>query len=51
MSVDIEAVPHEHRSELQALTDLLWVLTDSVEGVSTAMIDNAREQVARDMGW
>lgn len=51
MNVDIEAVPHEHRGELQALTDLLWVLTERFEGVSSAVIGNAREQVAKDMGW
>jgi hypothetical protein len=32
MRVDIEAVPHEHRGELQALTDLLTALTEHVEG-------------------
>jgi hypothetical protein len=51
MSVDIEAVPHEHRGELQALTDLLTALTEHVEGVSASMIDNACERVARDMDW
>lgn len=51
MSVDIEAVPHEHRGELQALTDLLTALTEHVEGVSASLINDAREQVAKDMGW
>ena len=53
MTVDLNAVPITHPAEKQALADLLNRLegyTD-VPGVTQEEIDEAREQVSRDMGW
>lgn len=53
MTVDIESVPITHRAEKQALTDLLARLEQETDipGVTQTLIDQAREEVARDMGW
>jgi hypothetical protein len=53
MTVDIESVPITHRAEKQALTDLLTRLEHETDtpGVTQAQIDEAREEVARNMGW
>ena len=53
MSVDLDTVPITHPAEKQALADLLTRLeheTD-VPGVTQEQIDEAREEVAREMGW
>lgn len=57
--VDLNAVPIEHPAEKQALMDLLSRLegyTDvpyggSGKGLTPEEIDEARSQVAKDMGW
>lgn len=52
MSVDLNTVPITHPAEKQALMDLLTRLEQSdVAGVTQAEIDEARSEVARDMGW
>jgi len=53
MSVDLDAVPITHPAEKQALTDLLTRLEHETDlpGVTQEEIDDARGQVARDMGW
>jgi hypothetical protein len=49
MCVDIEAFPHEHRAELQALGGLLTSLAEHVERASASLIDEARDLVEKDM--
>lgn len=53
MSVDLNDVPIDHPAEKQALADLLTRLGQETDipGVTQAEIDQAREEVARDMGW
>lgn len=52
MSVDLNAVPINHPAEKQALADLLTRLEETdITGVAEGEIDDAREQVARHMGW
>ena len=53
MTVDLESVPTTHQAEKQALTDLLTRLEHETDipGVTQAQIDEAREEVARNMGW
>jgi hypothetical protein len=52
MTVDLDAVPTTHRAEKQALADLLNQLEQTeVPSVTQQQIDEAREQVSRDMGW
>jgi hypothetical protein len=52
-TLDIDSVPVTHRAEEQALTDLLTRLEHETDipGVTQKEIDQAREEVARDMGW
>ncbi|MFF2841059.1 hypothetical protein [Paenarthrobacter sp. NPDC057981] len=53
MSVDLDDVPISHPSEKQALADLLLgieMCTDVPEATQME-ISQAREQVARNMGW
>lgn len=51
--LDMQAVPHQHPSERQALTDLLSALTwhTDVEHAPVEEIEQAQADVARDMGW
>ncbi len=53
MSVDLNTVPITHRAEKQALADLLTRLEHETDipGVTQEQIDQARKEVARDMGW
>lgn len=53
MSVDLNQVPITHPAEKQALMDLLTRLEQEtdVPGVTQEEIDQARAEVARDMGW
>jgi hypothetical protein len=53
MSVDVDAVPTSHRSQKQALMDLLTAIeVDTVApDAPAAEIALAQEVVARDMGW
>ena len=53
MTVDIESVPITHQAEKQALTDLLTRLENETDipGVTQTQIDEAQEEVARDMDW
>lgn len=53
MSVDLDAIPIEHRAEKQALMDLLTRLEHETDlpDVTDEEIETAREEVARDMGW
>jgi hypothetical protein len=49
---DLNAVPIEHPAEKQALQDLLSRLEMSdVIAVTQEEIDEARSEVAKDMGW
>ena len=51
-TTDMDSVPISHRAEKQALTDLLNAMErDVFHDVTQIEIDEAREQVARDMGW
>lgn len=51
-TVDLNTVPITHPAEKQALMDLLTRLEQSeITGVTQAEIDEARSEVARDMGW
>jgi hypothetical protein len=53
MSVDLDDVPISHPAEKQVLADLLLGIemsTDVPEATQTE-ISQAREQVARNMGW
>lgn len=53
MTVDIDSVPINHQAEKQALTDLLTRLENETDipGVTQTQIDEAQEEVARDMDW
>lgn len=52
MTVDLDAVPIEHPAEKQALVDLLSALEQTeVAAVTQGEIDQARDTVARNMGW
>jgi hypothetical protein len=53
MTVDIDSVPITHQAEKQALTDLLTRLENETDipGVTQTQIDEAQEEVARDMDW
>ena len=52
MTVDLNSVPITHPAEKQALADLLAQLEQTdVTGVTQDQIDEARAEVARDMGW
>lgn len=53
MSVDLDDVPISHPAEKQALTDLATRLEHETDipGVTQTEVDEAREEVARDMGW
>jgi hypothetical protein len=52
MTVDLDAVPITHPSEKQALADLLARLEEThVREATQGAIDEARREVARDMGW
>ncbi len=51
MTVDLDTVPITNRAEKQALTDLLTQLEQTeITSVTQEDIDEAREQVSRDMG-
>jgi hypothetical protein len=53
ISVDLDAIPISHPAEKQALVDLLARLESQtdVPGTTHEQIDQARAEVARDMGW
>ncbi len=53
MSVDLNSVPITHPAEKQALADLLTRIESETDipGVTQTQIDDARAEVARDMGW
>ncbi len=51
MSTDLNSVPISHPAEKQALADLLTRLEESVVPPTQEEIDEARIDVARDMGW
>ena len=52
MTVDLNAVPITHPAEKQALMDLLSQLEQTdITDVTPDQIDEARADVARDMGW
>jgi hypothetical protein len=53
MTVDLNQVPISHPAEKQALMDLLTRLEQEtdVPGVTQEEIDQARAEVARNMGW
>lgn len=53
MTVDLDAIPITHPAEKQALMDLLTRLEQETDipGVTQGDIDQARSDVARDMGW
>lgn len=53
MSVDLDAVPINHRAEKQALADLPTRLEHEtvIPGGTHGRIDVAGAEVARDMGW
>ncbi len=52
MRVDLNTLPIEHPAEKQALFDLATRLeTSDVASATQAEIDEARSEVARDMGW
>ena len=53
MSVEVNDVRITHPAEKQALTDLLARLEPETDipGVTQEEIDDARGEVARDMGW
>lgn len=52
MTVDLNAVPITHPAEKLALMDLLTQLEQTdITGVTQDQIDEARAEVARDMGW
>jgi hypothetical protein len=52
MTVDLNTVPITHPAEKQALADLLTRLEETdVTGVTQAVFDGARSEVARGMGW
>ena len=50
MTVDFNAVPHNHRAERQALIDLLTQIEQSLISPTAAEIAEAREAVSREMG-
>jgi hypothetical protein len=49
--VDMDALPVQHRAEKQVLMDLLTRLEASVVIESDKALSDAREAVARGMGW
>ena len=53
MSVDLNDVPVSHPAEKQALADLLLgiEMSTDVPEVTQAEINQAREQIAKNMGW
>ncbi|MFK0007754.1 hypothetical protein ACIQTZ_11930 [Paenarthrobacter sp. NPDC090520] len=53
MSVELDDVPISHPAEKQALADLLLgiEMSTDVPEATQAEINQAREQVARNMGW
>lgn len=51
MTVDFQALPHNHRAERQALTDLLTEIEQVLTSPTEAEVAEAREAVSRDMGW
>lgn len=53
MGIHFEAVPIDHPAEKQALSDLLTALESQTEVpyVTQQEIDQARAEVAKDMGW
>lgn len=53
MSVDLDDVPISHPAEKQALADLLLgiEMSTDVPEVTQTEINQAREQVAKNMGW
>lgn len=52
MSVDLNTVPITHPAEKQAFAGLLTQLERTeITGVTQEEIDQARAEVARDMGW
>ena len=52
MTVDLNTVPITHAAEKQALADLLSRLEETdVRDSTQEEIDQARAEVARDMGW
>ncbi len=51
-SIDLDTVPISHRSEKQALLDLLTRLEETrAAHASDEQVKAAQEWVARDMGW
>ena len=53
MTVDFDRIPVEHKADRQALADLLAALETQtpVAGITQAQIDQARDEVAKDMDW
>jgi hypothetical protein len=53
MSVDFTQIPVQHKSQKQALVDLLTALETEVPvaGVTQAQIDRAQIEVSRGMDW
>lgn len=49
--LDFEALPISHKSQKQALTDLLTLLEVSVLPSDEVEVRAAQAEVARDMGW
>ncbi|WP_157001153.1 hypothetical protein [Agromyces laixinhei] len=53
-SVDLESVPAEHPAVRQALTDLFSRLEEIIPyefDLTASRVEQARQRVARDMGW
>ena len=53
MSVDLTRIPARHNAQKQALADLLAALEAQapVAGLTRAQIEQAQQEVSKDMGW